>query len=547
MVILAGCPWGNVDRERIMLPMRDGVRLDTHIISPKGNGPWPVMVYRTPYNELDNPSLANWTAKGYVVVAQNARGRFKSEGDDQPFASDGWGAAALGGHTDGLDTLNWVLAQSWCNGRIGTWGGSARGVTQNLLAGADPAGIYGQWIVKAPASFYHGGGFLGGAYRQSQINGWLTSQGYSQAAFDLYEQHPTYDDVWAGLDVTARQHLRDYPVVNYAGWYDTFQQGTIDNFITIRENGGPVAREQSKLVINLSAHSFNTGAIAWPWTVQGDAPGYSADRFFEHYLKGVDNGFDDLPRVVYYMMGDLTRKNGPGNEWRYADDWPVPAYDVAFYCHNDGSLQLDEPAAGADPIAYDYDPANPVPTRGGANLMIASGNHDQRALESRSDVVLFDYGPLDEPLEVTGRLWVTLYGSSTAPDTDFTAKLTDVYPDGRSILITDGIIRARYRSSETDPTLMAPGTVYDFAIDLWSTALVFDTGHTIRLALSSSNAPRFAPNPNTGAALSLNDPVNPVVATNTVHLEADYPTRIVLPVTGPDDDTDGVPNLVDPD
>jgi len=527
--------------------MRDGVRLDTHIISPRGNGTWPVMLYRTPYDELDNPSVANWTRNGYVVVAQNVRGRYQSEGDDLPFASDGWGPEALGGHTDGLDTVNWILAQSWCNGRIGTRGGSARGITQNLLAGADPAGIAGQWIVKAPASFYHGGVFQGGAYRQSQINGWLTSQGYSQATFDLYDQHPSYDAVWEGLDVTTRQDLRDYPVVNCAGWYDTFQQGTIDNFTTIREHGGPIAREHAKLVINLSAHGLNTGAIAWPWAVQGNAPGYTAERFFEHYIEGVDNGFDELPRVVYYMIGDLTRPNGPGNEWRYADDWPVAAYDMALYGHNDGSLRLEAPGAGADPMTYDYDPTDPVPTLGGANLMIASGNHDQRPVESRPDVLVFDYGPLPEEIEVTGRLWVTLYGSSNALDTDFTAKLTDVYPDGRSILISDGIIRARYRDSETDPTVMTPGTVYEFAIDLSSTALVFDVGHAIRLAISSSNAPRFAPNPNTGAALSLDDPINPVVATNTVHLEAGYPSRIILPVTGPDDDADGVPNLVDAD
>ncbi len=544
--LICGCPAFVESDTRLMVPMADGVRLDTRVIKPAGEGPWPVLLMRTPYPELSNPLFLKHVALGYAVVIQNTRGRYGSEGDGMAFASDGWGPAELGGHADGLDTVNWILEQPWCNGDIGTYGLSARGITSNLLASTAPPHVRAQWIGKAPANLYKGVGFYGGAFRQSLTLGWLLSNQYGDSSFRMFSEHPSYDEMWACFDMTTRQHLRNYPVVNQAGWYDIFLQGNIDNYVSIRQSGGPVAREHAKLIISLATHTLNVGETEWPAEAEGLPPGYSMENFFDHYLLGIANGYNTLPRVAYYMIGDLTDPSLPGCEWRYADDWPVRAADVPFYLRQDGALTVSPPQEREASISYLYDPENPVPTVGGANLFLPAGNLDQRHIESRPDVQIFEFGPLRQRLEVTGRVWVRLYASSDCRDTDFTAKLTDVYPNGRSVLICDGIVRGRYRKGESDPELLRPGTVYEFPIDLWSTAIVFNKNHTIRLAISSSNAPRFAPNPNTGAPLDIYDPVNPVVATNTVHFDAKRPSRLVLPVTGPDEDSDGKPDIVDP-
>lgn len=527
---------------RIMLPMSDGVRLDTRVVTPLGGGPWPTILYRTPYDELDDDGLLSWRSRGYALVMQNTRGRYASEGEASLFGDDGWCL-----HQDGLDTVIWMLAQSWCNGRIGTLGDSARGITQNMLAGANPPGIYAQWVSHASANLYDGSVYYGGQFRQSKVLNWVQGSGYSEAALLPFVEHPSYDAFWEQYDVTTRQHLRDYPVVNQAGWYDTFLQSNIDNFVTIREFGGPVAREHSMLVVQLDAHGSNSGAIPWPSIAQNPPQGYTQTALMARYLKDDENGFEALPRVAYYMMGDLEDAQAPGNEWRYAEDWPVPALERRVYFHGDGALSLRLPPEDAAPLSFSYDPADPVPTLGGANLSLPRGNHDQRPVESRDDVLLFDSGPLPAPVEVTGRLWVNLYASSDRIDTDFSAKLTDVYPDGRSILICDGIRRAAYRDSLAAPEFMTPGEVYAIPIDLWSTAITFAAGHHIRIAVSSSNYPRFAANPNTGEDYALDGPSAVLVSENTVYADRDRPSHIVLPITGPDSDGDGVFDLFDPD
>jgi len=538
-VCLVTGAWGYVE-QRLMLPMSDGVRLDTHVVRPDGAGPWPAMLYRTPYYELDDPGVFAAVSINYAVVAQNARGRFASEGENKAFFADGWT-----GHADGLDTVNWILIQPWCNGKICTYGGSARGITQNLLAGANPPNLYAQYIIKAGANMYDGVVYFGGAFRYEMVTNWLTGNAYDPASLNEFVAHPSYDTFWAGYDMTARQNLRNYPVVNISGWYDCFQQCNIDNFTSIREHGGPLARDQAKLVITMSTHGGNDGALPFPANAQNAPPQYAPERMMDHYLKDVANGFDTLPRVAYYMMGDLENLAAPGNEWRYADDWPVPAVETPVYFRSNHTLSLAPPDSAEPPISYDYDPENPVPTLGGANLTIARGNHDQRPVESRPDVVLFDSGPLSVPVEVTGRIWAYLYVSSDALDTDFTAKLTDVYLDGKSILICDGIRRARYRNSQTTPQLMTPDTIYQIPIDLWSTAATFDRGHHVRVTISSSNSPRFAPNPNTGGPFILDDPTTQV-AHNTIYVDSHHTSHIMLPLTGPDSDSDNVFDILDP-
>jgi putative CocE/NonD family hydrolase len=235
--------------------------------------------------------------------------------------------------------------------------------------------------------------------------------------------------------------------------------------------------------------------------------------------------------VAYYVLGDVTEPDGPGNEWRFADDWPVPATEVPFYFHEGGVMDMVAPGGAEAPDVYDYDPIDPVPTLGGANLTISKGPYDQAGLETRDDVIVFTTAPLTEPLEITGQVTVVLYASSSALDTDFTAKLGDVYPDGRSMLVCDGIIRARHRNTQAADELLTPGEVYAFTIDLWETCIAFNTGHRIRVDISSSNYPRFDANPNTGEPF--NQATGTAVATNTIYHDADHPSHLLLRVTGP--------------
>jgi putative CocE/NonD family hydrolase len=250
-------------------------------------------------------------------------------------------------------------------------------------------------------------------------------------------------------------------------------------------------------------------------------------NLFAHWLKGERDDVRRLKPVHYYVMGDTDDKRAPGNSWRSADAWPPPAEVTPFYLHADRSLGKARPD-GDGTLAYRYDPKDPVPTRGGQNLLIERGPMDQRPVESRPDVLLFTTEPLARPVEVTGRITARLHVSSDCPDTDFTVKLCDVYPGGKSMLVTDGIQRASLRRSFEKRELLEPGEVYELDVDLWSTSLIFNAGHRIRVAVSSSNAPRFEPNANTGDPHPL--PGKSRIATNTVHLSARYPSRILLPI-----------------
>ena len=417
-----------------------------------------------------------------------------------------------------------------------------------MTAGSGPPDIYGEWLANSPADFYRNGVlYFGGALRWDEFQYMRREFGPLWEAAML--EHPTYDDFWKGLDVTTRQTLRDHPVVNWIGWYDTYQQSAIDNFVTIRRDAGPAAREQSKLIIALTGHGIPGGDVVWPQGSNG--PGIDYGRaLFEDYLKGIGDLGDRTPRVCYYLMGDFDDPDAPGNLWRFVDDWPVPAAVTPLYLHANRSLQLAPPAGGTHFATYTFDPNNPVPTLGGAVHVtyalqgLQMGSFDQRPIESRPDVILFETEPLRVSVEIVGRLSVTLWASSDAVDTDFTAKLTDVYPDGKSIILNDGIIRARARDSLTDHALMTPGDVYEFSIDLWSTAIVFNRGHRIRLAISSSNFPRFDVNPNTGADLAVSYSEKRV-ANNTIYFDSSRPSHILLPITGPDTDGDDVADFLD--
>ncbi|MCH7686007.1 MAG: CocE/NonD family hydrolase, partial [Planctomycetes bacterium] len=430
---------------------------------------------------------------------------------------------------DGHDTLAWIARQSWSNGKIGTWGGSALGITQTLMSPGAPDALQAQFIRWGTSNFYAQAVHQGGAFRKVLIEGWLKSIKADPETLEAYIANYTYSPFWDGMNSEAHAHEVNTPGVYWGGWYDIFCQGTINAFAAGHNRGGPRARGKCRLIMGPWAHG-KLVEIQYPKNSKAPPGVKSLDAmaFFDHHLKGADNGVAADTPVHYYVMGDPTDPKAPGNFWRAADNWPPPANPVKFYFHGDKKLVRGVKQTGNAQLAYKYDPKNPVPTIGGQNMIIDRGPMDQRRIESREDVLVFTTDVLDEPLEVTGRISSKLYIESDCPDTDFTVKLCDVYPDGRSMIVTDGILRARFRMSFEKEELIEPGKTYELTVDLSSTSLIFNKGHRIRVAISSSNAPRFDPNPNTGKPLRADDATR--IATNTVHMSAAHPSCVVLPI-----------------
>ncbi len=523
----------------VMVPMRDGTLLATDVYLPAGNGPWPVALARTPYGRTDFQNSggghggippADMLNRGIALVVQDTRGRGASQGMALPVVDDGWGE-----HQDGLDTVHWIRRQPWYNGKIATYGGSYVGATQVLLAGAGPEAVAGQYVRSAGGSQY-AAYYLNGVWRTSREN-WLTGKGWPPAAKALFRSHPHYDDFWRGLDLATRLDRVHWPIVHLTGWYDHFLQGTIDDFTQLQENGGDGARGRQYLIVGPWIHgdlftgnlTRTTGVLTFPANAVLPVDTPNGLGWLSFWLTGQPAVPTDEPAVRYYVMGDVTDPQAPGNVWRAAASWPPPSQPLRLYLAADGRLDPQPPAAAAT-RAYDYDPANPVPTMGGQEIFLSLvGAQDQRKVEGRRDVLVFSTPPLAAPLEVTGRISVHLNAATSARDTDFTAKLTDVYPDGRSIILTDGIVRARFRHSLETEDLIIPGQAYAYDIDLWSTSIIFNKGHQIRVAVSSSNAPRFEPNPNTGGPLPPDPNEKPIVAHQTIFLGGPAASSIVLP------------------
>ncbi len=507
-----------------MVRMHDGVRLATDVYRPMSRAEaFPVIFSRGPYGKGGARSLAATACrKGYAVVSQDMRGRHDSEGNDAVvFHNDGWGK-----WRDGQESLEWIAKQPWCNGRIATHGGSALGITQTMMAPGAPDVLRAQWVIVAASDMYSQGTYEGGVWRKSLLEPWLAGNKFDPKSLEAFLKHPRYDDFWAETNAEPQAARVNAPGVFVGGWYDIFLQGTINSFVTIHNEGGPRARGRCRLILGPFGHGIFT-TLHYPANSRLPAA-TDAIRFFDHHLKGESNGVERDKPVHYYVMGDPTNPTSAGNFWRTADNWPPPSRPTPFYFHQDGRLSTDRPASQDARRSYAYDPAKPVPTLGGRNLGTLVGPADLTPIESRKDVLIFSSDRLDKPIEVTGRITADLFVSSDCPDTDFTAMLADVYPDGRSMLVTDGILRARYRKSFEREDFLEPGRTYKLTLDLWSTSLVFDKGHRIRVLISSSNSPRFEPNPNTGGPFRADTKIR--VAANTLHLSAEHASQIVLPV-----------------
>ncbi|MBX7166577.1 MAG: CocE/NonD family hydrolase [Pirellulales bacterium] len=515
-----------------MVTMTDGTRLAVDVYLPENRAAkLPAIFVSTPYNKSGVKGFADgFLSRGYALVVADIRGRFKSEGNDAIiFHHHGWAK-----NHDGHDLLRWIAAQEWSNGRVGSYGGSAVGITQNMQAPGAPECLQAQYVEVAFSDMYSQCAYQGGCFRQCLLEGWLKATQMDPENLASFVAHPNKDAFWAELDPESQAARVNAPGVYVGGWYDIFVQGTINSFTSIQQQGEPGARGRCRLVLGPWAHGTFDELTYPPNSERRHVKAADHYRWFDALLKDTDNGVAQDRPVHYYVMGDPTDKEAPGNYWRAAADWPPPAEATAFFFHADGKLTRQPPTSAGTSRSYRYDPGNPVHTIGGQNLLIPKGPMDQRRIEEREDVLLFTSDLLAEPLEVTGRITARLFVSSDCPDTDFTVKLCDVYPDGRSMLVTDGILRARHRVSLASEDFLTPGEVYELAVDLWSTSLVFARGHRLRVAVSSSNSPRFEPNPNTGHAFRADKEQR--VATNTLHLAADRASHIELPIyRGPED------------
>ncbi len=509
-----------------MVPMRDGTRLATDVYLPDDSAAGcPAIFVRMPYNKnVFQRKAHRWTDRGYALVAQDTRGRFASEGTDSVFFTDGRGP-----NMDGYDTVDWIISQPWSDGRVGAAGASAGGITTYLaLASGHPA-IVCAISAYAPSDLYAEAMFPGGVYRQQMIDGWMTKHGMAHMLSAVHE-HPSRDSLWERVAMPPVVDKINSAVFHWGGWYDPFTAGTVNAFLALKNGGGPNARAHQKLVMGPWDHGgqgkHTVGELTYPAnSTEIDLEGMQR-AWQDTYLMGSTDAADTLRPVHYYLMGNVDDSTAPGNQWRTADTWPpVGATPTAWYLAEDGMLS-PEPPPSESSQSYVHDPRNPVPTTGGANLFKPRGPTDQREIEARADVLVFTTRELEEPLTIAGPVRAMLHASSEARDTDFMVRLCDVYPDGRSMLVCDGAVRARYREGPRWESFLEPGEVCEFTINLGPTALVFNRGHRVRISVSSSNFPRYAVNPNTPTPF-LHDTVG-VPARNTIYFGGTRPSRIIL-------------------
>jgi uncharacterized protein len=550
--------------------MRDGVVLRSDIYRPNREGRFPVLLQRTPYNKSGEGGFGyRAAASGYVVVIQDVRGRYTSDGEWRPFQHES---------QDGYDTVEWVASLPYSNGKVGMFGGSYVGATQMLTAIAHPPHLAGICPVVTASNYHNGWTYQGGAFEQWFNESWTSGLAQDTlnrivqkdtnamkgiwklplAGYPLFNSagglpdvdspnelapyfldwlaHPNYDEYWKRLSIEEHYPDIKVPALTIAAWYDIFQGGSLRNYIGISTKGGSEeAKRGQRLLVVIGGHAGSGRKIGdvdfGPAAAEYDEDEATVE-WYEYLFKGIANQFGRKP-VRIFVMG--------ANQWRDEDDWPLKrARDTKYFLHSrtganslrgDGGLSMAAPHS-EPPDHYLYDPSNPIPTIGGPlccdSEHLPPGPRDQRPDESREDVLVYTTEAFTHDVEVTGPIALELYAKSSAVDTDFTAKLVDVWPNGFAQNLTEGIIRARYRDSEESPELMNPGQVYKFAIDLWSTSNLFRSGHRLRLEIGSSNFPRFDRNLNTGQRAEFESRF--VSATNTIYHDAEHPSAIVLPI-----------------
>ena len=505
-------------------PMRDGVKLAANVYLPRGKGPWPVVLVRTPYlkdSRNFGAGAPRWTGVGYAYVVQDVRGKGHSEGFYAAFVND---------IEDGYDTVEAVAVQPWSNGAVGMTGASAMGITTNLAATAAPPHLKAAYVIVAPNESFTTS-FLGGVPKEKDTVGWLKEQGVSDKVIAQSERGQVRSVFTDRAGPGAELKYVRIPIWNVGGWYDIFNTGTIQNFEYLQNHGAAGARGNQRLTMGPFGHGPLSGDLEYPGQGRQGAVGSQDIRWFDYWLKGIDNGVMDEPPVEVFMMAGAEKgAYSPKNRVIKAANWPLAHRDTRLYLTADHGLARTAPSVAGATVSYRFDPADPVPTVGGANLTFERGPMDQRSIKGRADYLRFETPVLDKDVAIAGPVSVELYGATDGPDTDFEAKLVDVYPDGYEALVLDAPIRARYRFGRMpdDVRMMTPGAPERLVIDLWNTALTFEKGHRIALHITSSNSPRFEVNDNNGEAPG--EHLKPRVATNTIYLDRDHPSALVLPV-----------------
>jgi predicted acyl esterase len=520
---------GGVSERHVMIPMRDGVRLSAYVYQPPGRGPWPVL-YQQRYASMRDPgtrkALARLAAAGFVVCVENFRGAQLSEGTWVGYRALGWGE-----QRDGYDTVEWLAKQPWSTGKIGTFGGSQAGFAQNFLAVTRPPHLVCQYMTDTGLSLFHEGYRIGGTTRPERFKSMdavCRVPEHNRVLLREWFQHPTYDDYWTAEDCTRHIDKMDVPCVSLGSWFDFMCVGSVDSYIARQHQGGPNSRGRQQLVIGPWLHGGTKGnkiaELTFPENANFDLDGHMV-RWFNHHLKGEANGVDREGPVRYYAMGAVGEPGARGNEWRTAKDWPVPARETPFYLRSGGRL-TSEPGPAESPTTYLADPRQPAKLPGRA----FPGAADARPFEREAEVRTFTSEPLAAPVEWTGKVKTELYVSSSARDTDFIVRVSDVYPDGRSILLADYVRRARYRDGYEREVLLEPGKVSRVAFDVGWISQVFGKGHRIRVTVGSTGAPFYEPNPNTGEPLTLEPPARTVVARNAIHHGGGQASCVLAPV-----------------
>ena len=558
----------------VSVKMRDGVILRGDIFRPDAEGKFPVLLERTPYRRAtwgyDVDFAQRAASRGYVVFIQDVRGRYTSDGEWYPFLHES---------EDGYDTIEWIAAQPYSNGKVGMFGGSYVGATQMLAAIAHPPHLAGICPVVTASNYHDGWTYQGGAFEQWFNESWTSGLAQDTLAHQIeripnspedvnalpltsypifnrnpagavdasssaiapyfldWLAHPAYDDYWKRWSI--EEHYADIrvPALHTAAWYDIFLGGSLRNYIGIKTSGGTEeARKGQQLLVVIGGHAGGgrkIGTVDFEPEAEKVNENETTLHWYDFLFKGVQNEFAGAKPVKIFVMGV--------NQWREEGEWPLArAKTTRYYLHSqgranssrgDGALSVALPAKEAAD-SFTYDPAKPVPTIGGPLCCdsdhLAPGPRVQTAAEEREDVLIYSTAQLERDLEVTGPVALEFFAKSSAVDTDFSAKLVDVAPDGTPINLTEGIVRARYRDSQEKGTLLTPGQIYKFKIDLWATSYVFLKGHRVRLELSSSNFPRFDRNLNTAESAATSAKF--VSATNTILHDAEHPSALLLPI-----------------
>lgn len=504
------------------IPMRDGTTLsaDLYLPYPEAKNV-PCLLVRSPSGKKNPYALLALTLlkEGYAVVIQDTRSAYDKE--KIPYISDGWGE-----HQDGYDTVEYLAKSPYTNGKIGTLGASAMGVTQLLMAPTNPPSLKAQYVAFATSDLFNHGLYQDGELLKHQVEGWLSYYAFHPTIYQTICCQPEYNEFWSQFNMLPLASQCCTPALHVAGWYDTFLKGTLDAYEYLQNNGGKGAKGKQKLIVGPWIHLWpfitKLGEFEYPEVVNNPPYDFKPEKWFAYFLKDEQNGVEQFPTVAYYVMGPLDGSSSSGNVWKTASEWPVPHEKKEFYLTKDHALNRETKEDFS--FSYKYDPNNPIPTIGGRNLFLPSGPFDQKSIEDRSDVIVFTTPPLEKDLEITGEITATLFVSTDQEDTDFSVRLTDCYPDGKSVLIADGMSRLSH-ATKRNGSVKAPHQV---DIDLWSTALVFAKGHQIKVIVSSSNYPRYEKNFNTRKRAHENP--QPVVANNTIYVGKDYPSRLTLPV-----------------